>query len=314
LKRILLWNRACSELTGYTLVSSAIGVDRTDAKQAEEALRISEARFAGIVSIATDAIISVDEQQRIVIYNEGAERIFGWTRDQILGRRLDTLIPERFREIHWKHIHGFAQEAAQARRMGERRPAIFGLRKNGEEFPADAAISKLHVDGVRLYTVVLRDITAQKIVERDQRFLSEVGATLATSLDYGETLTRIAELSVRFLDTPHPCRESQSASQKANRRTHNPSRSAARSLIPDSDLGDVATRIECGKREATHCSTFWPKAVSSTRTRTSRFVIERGSRLKLPTSETFPSTTAAFACIMRPVSSWMRTPASRRRR
>jgi PAS domain S-box-containing protein len=263
--RILLWNQACSELTGYTLeeaqgkyawdflaapedaeharaayreilvgevpprvegylvtksgerrwigwshdltrrpdgtveFSSAIGVDRTDAKQAEEALRISEARFAGIVSIATEAIISVDEQQRIVIYNEGAERIFGWTRDEILGRPLDTLIPERFREIHWKHIHGFAQEAAQARKMGERRPAIFGLRKNGEEFPADAAISKLHVDGVRLYTVVLRDITAQKIVERDQRFLSEVGATLATSLDYGETLTRIAELSVRFL-------------------------------------------------------------------------------------------------------------------
>jgi len=83
--------------------------------------------------------------------------------------------------------------------MGQRQTAIFGLRKNGEEFPADAAISKLDVGGNCIMTVALRDITDQKRIENEQRFLADVGAVLTSTLDYEDTLRNIAQLAVRDL-------------------------------------------------------------------------------------------------------------------
>ncbi|MHB8872371.1 MAG: sensor histidine kinase [Myxococcaceae bacterium] len=174
----------------------AIAVDRNSV---ERALRASEERLAGIISLAEDAIISVDEAQRIVMYNEGAERIFGWSRDEALGKPLDMLLPERVRQIHRQHLSGFADRAETGRDMGAQRPPIFGLRKNGEEFPADAAISKLDVGGSWLFTVMLRDITVQKRVEQEERFLSQLGAVLATTLDDRQMLAHLAQLTLREL-------------------------------------------------------------------------------------------------------------------
>jgi PAS domain S-box-containing protein len=138
--------------------------DITLRKRAEEALRLSEAKFSGIVSIAADAIISVDEHQRITIFNEGAERIFGYARSEVIGTAFDRLIPERFRAAHSEHFARFATGQEAARTMGERRE-IFGLRKNGEEFPAEASISKVTVGGATFFSVVLRDVTSRKRVE-----------------------------------------------------------------------------------------------------------------------------------------------------
>lgn len=82
--------------------------------------------------------------------------------------------------------------------MGERM-GVFGLRKDGEEFPAEAAISKIHLEGMRLFTVVLRDVTERVRLEREQRFLAEVGAVLTSTLDYEETPINVAKLVVREL-------------------------------------------------------------------------------------------------------------------
>jgi PAS domain S-box-containing protein len=139
--------------------------DITARKRAEEALRISEARFSGIVSIAADAIISVDANQRIVIFNEGAEKTFGYPRDEAIGMALERLIPERLRAVHAAHFAAFA-EGREIARVVEDRREVFGLRRNGEEFPAEASISKVDVDGSTIFSVVLRDITHRKIVER----------------------------------------------------------------------------------------------------------------------------------------------------
>jgi PAS domain S-box-containing protein len=164
-----------------------------------DALRASEARFSGIVSIAADAIISVDESQHITLFNGGAEEIFGWTAEEVVGKPLDLLIPERFRNAHREtHVPSFAASPVPARRMGERRE-IFGLRSNGEEFPAEASISKLTVGGRRVYTVVLRDVSMRKRLEAAQTFLLDAGLVLSSSLDYATTLRQVARLAVERL-------------------------------------------------------------------------------------------------------------------
>src|SRR6476619_3048809 len=96
---------------------------------------ITDAVLAGIAVISADAIICIDGSERITFFNEGAERIFCYTRDEALGQPIEILIPARFRKNHHDHLKGFGQSAIQARRMGER-SEISGIRKNGEEFPA----------------------------------------------------------------------------------------------------------------------------------------------------------------------------------
>ncbi|MCY1077362.1 sensor histidine kinase [Archangium lansingense] len=134
----------------------------------EQSLRFSEARFAGIVSNAADAIISIDEEQKITLFNAGAERIFGYSASEALGRPLDQLLPEQFQARHKQHIQALAAGDNTSRPMGDRQ-SIFGRRKSGEEFPAEATISKLEVDGTKLLTVTLRDITARKQAEEEIR-------------------------------------------------------------------------------------------------------------------------------------------------
>jgi PAS domain S-box-containing protein len=137
---------------------------------------------AAIVSIAADAIISVDEEQRIVLFNRGAESIFGYTAEEIVGQPLDILIPPRVAEVHRQHVRDFAEGPVVARRMGERRQ-ISGVRKGGEEFPADASILKTEIESGWLFTVVLRDMTHAKQAEEEQRRLLEAARRAARLRD-----------------------------------------------------------------------------------------------------------------------------------
>ncbi|HVD05745.1 MAG TPA: ATP-binding protein [Gemmatimonadaceae bacterium] len=129
-----------------------------------------EARFEGILAIAADAIITVDESQHIVHFNHGAAKIFGYTPAEIIGQPLTALIPERFRAAHPRHVTEFAAGAETSRLMGHRQE-VAGLRKGGIEFPAEASISKLGLPGSLLLTVVLRDVTEQKQLEQNQQDL-----------------------------------------------------------------------------------------------------------------------------------------------
>jgi len=166
--------------------------------EAEGELRASRAKFEGILSIAVDAIITVDESQHILHFNHGAQALFGYSEREILGTPLSTLLPHRFRDAHARHLIDFARGGQVARRMGERR-AIFGLRRDGSEFPAEASISRLELSGSTIYTVVLRDITERLRTEENQRFLARAGAVLATSLDYESTLRSVAHLAMPHL-------------------------------------------------------------------------------------------------------------------
>jgi PAS domain S-box-containing protein len=173
--------------------------DISERKRLEGELRVSEAKSTGILSVSADAIISIDADQRITLFNEGAEKIYGYSQAEAIGAPLDMLIPERFRGVHRGHVAKFATTPRIAKKMATRDRIIVGLRKNGEEFPADAAISNLDVGGSRILTAVVRDVTEQKRNESEQRFLAEVGLALATTLDDEETLSRIAEVATREL-------------------------------------------------------------------------------------------------------------------
>src|SRR5437773_10826037 len=86
--------------------------------------------LARILELAEDAISSIDADQRVVLFNQGAEKTFGYTRQEILGENLDRLLPPRFIESHRHHIYEFSTSTTAARTMGERRE-IFGRRKGG---------------------------------------------------------------------------------------------------------------------------------------------------------------------------------------
>ncbi|MBS1791740.1 MAG: PAS domain S-box protein [Acidobacteria bacterium] len=151
--------------------------DITDRKRAEQALRDSEARMGGIINSAMDAIISVNDQQQIVLFNRAAEKMFGYTAEAVLGSPLAQLIPTRFRAAHDQHIRRFGETGETTRAMGAL-SAVSGVRHSGEEFPIEASISQIEVEGQKYFTVILRDITER---ERAKERLIEQAALLDQS-------------------------------------------------------------------------------------------------------------------------------------
>jgi PAS domain S-box-containing protein len=131
----------------------------TEHDQAVAERHKSESRLANIVDIAADAIITTDKDQHILHFNQGAEQIFGYQAEEVLGQPFDLLLPSRFVKVHQQHIRTFATAPKSTRRMGELSQDIFGRRKDGSEFPADASISRLSMDNQITFTVILRDVT-----------------------------------------------------------------------------------------------------------------------------------------------------------
>lgn len=170
------------ELVG---VNQRLRLELDERKRIEAALRISQARFSGILEIANDAIIATDRQQLIQLFNQGAEKIFGYSGAEIIGQPLDALLPDRFVGVHRQHVAKFAQSSGQARRMGERQGQIIGRRKDGTEFPAEASISKLELGEEKVYTVILRDVTQRQEAEAALEQLSRQNELILNSVGEG---------------------------------------------------------------------------------------------------------------------------------
>ena len=128
----------------------------------EIALRDSQQQLGSILKTADDAIISINEQQSIVMFNQGAEKIFGYAASDMIGEPLERLLPDAFRQMHQQHVRNFAQAPNASRQMAERNRDVFGKRKNGEEFPSEASISRIKTKTGLLFTVMLKDITERR--------------------------------------------------------------------------------------------------------------------------------------------------------
>lgn len=164
-------------------------------KSAEEARRVAEARFVGIVSIADDAIISIDDTRRVILFNWGAERIFGYAAEEVVGQHVEMLLPADARGVHADHVAEFAGSHDVARRMGER-TKITGRRKNGGLFPAEGTISRFATESGWIYTVILRDITQRVRNERGLELLLEASAILGGITEDSSALQRVAASTV----------------------------------------------------------------------------------------------------------------------
>jgi PAS domain S-box-containing protein len=165
-------------------VNRQLQLELEERKRAQEALRVSQARFAGILDIADDAIISVDATQRITLFNQGAEKIFGYSAAEVLGQSLELLLPLRFDCVHRQYVVDFTKPSGKARRIGEHRE-IFARRKDGTEFPAEASISKLELGEEKIFTVILRDITEGKQAEEALEQLSRQNELILNSVGEG---------------------------------------------------------------------------------------------------------------------------------
>lgn len=131
----------------------------------------SKRRLEGIVDSAMDGIITIDESNNIILFNPAAEDMFGVSRDQAVGQSISRFIPQRFRAGHDEHIERFRKTGVTARSMGAL-GAISGLRASGQEFPIEASISQVDINGERLATVILRDITERKANEEARLMLA----------------------------------------------------------------------------------------------------------------------------------------------
>ncbi|HTB62674.1 MAG TPA: PAS domain S-box protein, partial [Opitutales bacterium] len=159
---------------------AAYWLNRAEAERqlVELAVREGQLQVKSIIDSAMDAIITVDETQKIVLFNAAAEKMFGCVGTEALGQPLERFIPARFRESHARHVESFGQTGETGRAMGKLGD-IHGLRANGEEFPIEASISHTTSGNKKFFTVILRDITMRK---RDE----EVHARLAAIVEHSD--------------------------------------------------------------------------------------------------------------------------------
>jgi len=144
----------------------------------EKALRISQERLESILQTSSDGIISIDEDHRILQFNQGAEIIFGYKADEMIGESLNKIIPHRYRDLHPEHITKFSKSSETARVKDERRTEIYGLTKNGEEVPLEISINKIQSNGEEILSAFIRDISKRKQAEEELTKSNDLKAVL----------------------------------------------------------------------------------------------------------------------------------------
>ena len=137
-------------------------------------LAVSQERLSKIAETAIDAIITVDEEQIIIVANEAAEKMFGYKKEELIGKSITELMPEAKKEHHADHVKNFAKSKVESKYMNERQEA-YAIRSNGDLFPIETALSKMRIDKKNYFNAIVRDISErkeseQKLKESEKKF------------------------------------------------------------------------------------------------------------------------------------------------
>lgn len=140
--------------------------DITQTKLTEEALRDSEAKSRALVNTAVDGIITIDKAGRITSFNPAAQHLFGYNADEVIGRKINVLMPSPYREEHDRYMLDY--QMTGVRKMIGIGREVAGQRKDGTVFPLDLSVSEIRLGGQRLFTGIIRDISERKEAEAKQ--------------------------------------------------------------------------------------------------------------------------------------------------
>jgi PAS domain S-box-containing protein len=136
-------------------------------KEAEERLRLSDEKYRELINTTIDGVISVDSNMEIILWNPGAEKLFGYTEREIMGQSLLTIVPERYRSVKEDGFAEFSENGTGL--VVSKTMEIYGLRKDGSEFPLELSVSTRVVGTTYIATAILRDITDRKQKEKTIR-------------------------------------------------------------------------------------------------------------------------------------------------
>ncbi|MBV9275365.1 MAG: diguanylate cyclase [Verrucomicrobia bacterium] len=184
------------------------GLDITPKMLLTRQLEISTSRFRSVVDAAYDAIITIDQQHNITLFNRAAEYLFGYSQAEMIGQPLTHLIPEKFRENHSAYINQFARSPVNSRQMDERN-RIYGLHRDGSLVPVEIAISKINVNGLLEFTAIIRDIADRvhlmDLLQKEAETDPLTGLpNRRTFLESAENLFRSSEtVSLYMIDIDH---------------------------------------------------------------------------------------------------------------
>ncbi|MCZ6502037.1 MAG: SpoIIE family protein phosphatase [Gammaproteobacteria bacterium] len=169
-----VWTSEEQLLAGSLADLATLALESSERKQTEKALRHSELRTRAIIAKALDAIVTIDEQSRIVDWNPRAKIVFGWSRDEAIGKTLyDTVIPPREHDRHREGMKHFLTTGKAP--IFNKRIELTAIDKKGREFPVELSVSPLHVGGSLVFSAFIRDITARVRAEQE---IHELNANL----------------------------------------------------------------------------------------------------------------------------------------
>lgn len=194
-----------SEGTASVLEIMVTGLEITTKMQLTHELEVSTSRFRSVVDAAYDAIITIDQQHCITLFNRAAENLFGYAAAEMLGQPITLLLPERYRANHSQYVHHFARSPVRSRQMDERN-RVYGLHRDGTLLPVEIAISKINVGGLIEFTAVIRDI-ADRVQLMDllqKQAVTDELTGLPNRREFADTVEKLLDaegkLSVFILD------------------------------------------------------------------------------------------------------------------
>ena len=178
--RRILWRASRIPAEGEPRIL-AVGLEITDRVRVEGEHRRQSAWLRGLIQTTQDALVTIDRESRIVLFNPAAQRIFGYAPEEVIGEDVSVLMPPPYRSEHAGYVERY-ERTGEARAIGRIR-VVEALRKSGERFPIELSVAAVEVDGETRYGAFIRDISEKVRLQEeliDQRRLAAVGQTSAT--------------------------------------------------------------------------------------------------------------------------------------